>query len=126
MAATKNRDRSRSRSPSRNSGWANNSSAEKFDGAATNQRSFHETMMGAARPPPSSDAGASPNHNSDTIDCKSNDDPRNHCQKSTISPDVQDDAAAVQPENEQLDHEQNSNYREDGTTTQAEDQPASV
>ncbi|KAG6383251.1 hypothetical protein SASPL_157006 [Salvia splendens] len=50
MAASYNKDRSRSRSPNRNSDWASkDSSAEKFDGAATNQRSFHETMMAAAQ-----------------------------------------------------------------------------
>ncbi|KAG6391830.1 hypothetical protein SASPL_149591 [Salvia splendens] len=50
MAASNNKDRIRSRSPNRNSEWANkNSSTEKFDGATINQRSFHETMMAAAQ-----------------------------------------------------------------------------
>lgn len=128
MAATKSRDRSRSRSPNRNSEWANNSnpkhtpSSDRFDGAATTQRSFHETMMGITQPPSSSDARASPNHNSDTVDCKSSDDPQSHPQKSPLSSDVQDAAAARssprESGNERLNQEPNSNCKEDGTTIQ--------
>lgn len=65
MAASYNKDRSRSRSPNRNSDWANkNSSGEKFGGGATSQRSFHETMMAAAQSI-KSDAGLDHGHNTD-------------------------------------------------------------
>ncbi|KAH6829212.1 DEAD box RNA helicase family protein [Perilla frutescens var. hirtella] len=115
MAATKTRERSRSRSPNRNSEWASNSYpkqspiSEKFDGAAIIQRSFHEVMMEMSRPPP--------NHNSDTVDCKSSDGPESHPQKS----DVQDDAAEMSSPM-QLGSEPNSNHKEDGgTATQEKD-----
>lgn len=120
MAATKNRDRSRSRSPNRNSEWPNNSnlkhtpSSDRFEGAATIQRSFHEIMMEINKPPSSSDARASPNQSSD--------DPQSHPQKSPLSSDVQDAAAArsspMESGNERLNQEPNSNCREDGTTIQ--------
>lgn len=51
MTASKSRARSRSRSPTRNTGWSDSRgrersrSPERFSGAAPAKRSFHESMM---------------------------------------------------------------------------------
>lgn len=106
--AYENRERSRSRSPNRNSDWADNS-----------KQSSQETMMEVAQPPV--DNQSSPNHNPDTVDCKSNEDPQNHSQKSPICTDVQGDASG----NGQADHKHNSNFKEDDASVEPprEDQP---
>lgn len=102
-ADTKNRERSRSRSPNRNSDWADNS-----------KHSYQETAMEVAQPLPSLDNQSSPNHNPDTI--------LNHSQKSPISSDVQGVALG----NGQVDHEQDSNCKDDHASIEPlrEDQPS--
>lgn len=140
MAAAKNegRSRSRSRSPKTNSGWVDNHgrgssrscSPERFDGAATTRRSFHETMMEGARSSPSLNERATPYGNANNSDCKSYDDPQSHREKSLSPPDVNNNAgqasgrsSPMQSGNEQFAHESNTNYKEEGTVTQEDNAP---
>ncbi|KAK6153076.1 hypothetical protein DH2020_012715 [Rehmannia glutinosa] len=118
MAAAKNgggTNCSRSRSPDKNLGWAENHggarsrsrsrSPERFDGSAPPRRSFHETMMEGARSLPSKNEQASPYANADSQS--------HHLEKSLPPPDDNEKEISqdngVQLENEQLADGSNSN-----------------
>lgn len=127
MTAPKNRgrSRSRSRSPRKNSGWGENRgkvrsrsrsrSIERFDGAASTRRSFHESIMDRARSSPSK--SARPN----TKDYRSLDDLQNHHnEKSRSAPDVDKKETVAwgrssprQLGNDEVAHGLNSNYKEE-------------
>ncbi|KAK6153081.1 hypothetical protein DH2020_012720 [Rehmannia glutinosa] len=118
MAAAKNgggTNCSRSRSPDKNLGWAENHggarsrsrsrSPERFDGSAPPRRSFHETMMEGARSLSSKNEQASPYANADSQS--------HHLEKSLPPPDDNEKEISrdngVQLENEQLADGSNSN-----------------